>query len=110
MEKQKLKNATVVLVLGILSILICCCYGIFGLVLGGVAIFLAQKDLNLYKQNPELYSNYSNLKTGRILAIIGVILNVLSLAFYVYIISAIGLEGTEDPAVMQQKIRELLGQ
>ena len=39
MEKQKLPNATAVLVLGIASILTCCCYGIIGLILGIVAFF-----------------------------------------------------------------------
>ncbi len=32
MNEQKLPNATLVLVLGIISILGCCCYGIIGLV------------------------------------------------------------------------------
>lgn len=31
MEQQKLPNATIILVLGILSIVTCCCYGIVGL-------------------------------------------------------------------------------
>ena len=71
MEKQKLPNATAVLILGICSILTCCCWGIIGLILGIVAIILAQKDLKLYNENPELYGGYSNLNTGKILAIIG---------------------------------------
>ena len=53
--KQKLPNATAVLVLGILSILTCCCYGVIGLILGIVALVLASRDMKLYFENPESY-------------------------------------------------------
>ena len=84
MEKQKLPNATVVLVLGILSILTCCCWGIIGLILGIVALILAKKDIILYNENPELYDGYSNINTGRVLAIIGIVLSSLYLVFTIY--------------------------
>ena len=61
MEKRNLPNGTAVLVLGILSILTCCCYGFIGLTLGIVALVLAKKDLKLYQESPELYLNYQNL-------------------------------------------------
>jgi len=70
MEKQKLPNATLILVFGILSIITCCCYGIIGLALGVVAIILANKATKIYMENPEEYTGYSNVKTGKILAII----------------------------------------
>jgi len=65
MEKRKLPNANAVLILGIVSILTCCCYGVVGLVLGIVALILAKKDIALYNENPELYEGYSNINTGR---------------------------------------------
>ena len=37
MEQQKLPNATLILVFGIISIVTCCCYGIIGLIFGVVA-------------------------------------------------------------------------
>ena len=40
MENQKLPNATAVLILGILSIITCCCYGIFSVILGSLGIVL----------------------------------------------------------------------
>lgn len=83
MEKQKLPNATAVLVLGILSLPLCCCYGI-GAVLGIIALVLARKDMALYRENPELYSNYSNLNTGRILAIIGIVLGVIGIGLAIF--------------------------
>jgi hypothetical protein len=85
MEKQKLPNATAVLVLGILSILTCCCWGVIGLILGIVALILAKKDIALYIENPELYDGYSNINTGRVLAIIGIVLSCLYLVFTIYL-------------------------
>ena len=84
MEKQKLPNATAVLVLGILSILTCCCWGVIGLILGIVALILAKKDIALYIENPEQYDGYSNINTGRVFAVIGIVLSSFYLIFSVY--------------------------
>lgn len=96
MEKRKLPNATAVLVLGILSICTCCCYGIVGLILGIVALVLASKDMKLYLESPELYSNYSNLNIGRILAIIGIALSAITLVANIYFYTVVGEEGMQD--------------
>jgi hypothetical protein len=96
MEKQKLPNATAVLVLGILSILTCCCWGVIGLILGIVALVLAKKDLALYSENREQYEGYSNINTGRILAIIGIVLSVIYLIVNVYMYVVLGEEGIKD--------------
>lgn len=95
MEKRNLPNATAVLVLGILSIITCCCYGIFGLISGIVALVLANKDIKLYRESPELYSNYQNLNIGKILAIIGVILSGIALLVYGFLFS-LGEEGLKE--------------
>ena len=84
MEKQKLPNATAVLILGILSILTCCCWG-FGLILGIVALRLAKKDAALFFENPELYEGYSSISTGKVLSIIGIILSGIYFIFTVYL-------------------------
>ena len=93
MEKRNLPNATAVLVLGIVSILSCCCYGIVGIIFGGVALFLAQKDLKLYNAEPELYQNYNNLKIGRTLAIIGISLSAVYLVITIYMYVVVGEAG-----------------
>ncbi len=96
MEKQKLPNSTLILVFGIISILTCCCYGIIGLILGIVAIILANKATKIYIENPENYTGYANVKTGKILAIIGVILSAIYLITVVYFYATIGSEGLEE--------------
>ncbi len=90
MEQKKLPNALAVLILGILSIVTCCCGGLFGLVFGVIALILANKDMKLYRENPESYSNYNNLNTGKILAIIGIVLSVVTMVYMVIQINAMG--------------------
>jgi hypothetical protein len=109
MENQKLPNATAVLGLGIISIITCCCYGILGLILAIIALVLAKKDMDLYRQSPEKFSNYNNLNVGRILAIIGLVLNILTMIYFIWALSYIGLDALQDPALMQEKMKELQG-
>ncbi len=110
MEKQKLPNATAVIILGILSIVTCCCYGVLGIILGIIALVLAKKDTQLYLENPELYSNYSTIKTGKILAYIGLILSFIYLLLVIWMIATFGFEGMQDQELMQEQLREMLGQ
>lgn len=110
MEQQKLPNSTLILVLGILSIPTCCCYGVLGLILGIIAIVLANKAAKVYAENPELYTGFQNVKTGKILAIIGIVLAVIYLIFSVAMISMFGWETLQDQEVLQERLQEMLGQ
>jgi len=76
-----LPNATTVLVLGILSIVGCCCFGIVGLICGVISLLLANKDLAAYRENPGNYteSSYKNVNAGRVCAIIGMVLSSLNI-------------------------------
>jgi uncharacterized membrane protein YidH (DUF202 family) len=71
-----LPNSNAVLVLGIISVILCWCHGIIGLIIAIIALVLASKDTALYNANPGIYtqSSYKNLKTGRTTAIIGLVL------------------------------------
>ncbi|WP_179352222.1 CCC motif membrane protein [Winogradskyella vidalii] len=110
MEKQQIPNGTLILIMGILSIIGCCCYGIPGLIFGIVAIILAGKASKLYMEAPESYSGYGNVKAGKIMGIIGIVLSVLMVAYIIWIISFFGMETLQDEQLMQEKMQELLGQ
>ena len=73
-----LPNATTTLVLGILSIVVCFICGI-------IALVLSNKDLADYRANPDAYTSasYSNIKVGRICAIVGICLQVVGLIIYI---------------------------
>ena len=107
MERQTLPNSTLILVFVILSIVTCCCYGVLGLIFGIVALVLAKKAKQIYLADPEIYSGYSNVKTGRILAIIGIVLSGLYLILNIAFIAYYGFEGIEE---MQQEILREYGQ
>ena len=53
---------------------------------------------------------HNNLKIGRVLCIIGIILSAIWLAYMIFMFSLVGLEGMQDQELMQEKLRELMGQ
>ena len=109
MENQKLPNATAVLILGIFSILTCCCYGVISIITGIIGLVLASKDFKLYTENPDLYSNYSNLKIGKILNIIGIVLGVIYLLFIIWLIVTFGYETLQDPELLKEEMNRYFG-
>lgn len=98
MEKPNLPNSTLILIFGILSILTCCCWGVFGLIFGIAAIVLAQKAKEIYIADPDIYRGYNNVKTGKILAIIGVVLSVITLITNLVFIYMYGWGGLNEIA------------
>ncbi|WP_343531657.1 CCC motif membrane protein [Pedobacter sp.] len=108
--QMALPNATLVLVLGILSIVTCCCfYGLIGLALGIVALILSRKDRTNYFANMNYYtvSSYKNLSAGRVCAIIGLILSAITV--FVCIVFAIfyGFNTLTDQEALKEVLREL---
>ncbi|MDT7829939.1 CCC motif membrane protein [Pricia sp. S334] len=84
MEQQKLPNVTIAIVLSIIGFVCCCIAGLPGIIFGGIALFLISKDEKLYRQQPENFTNYNQLKTAKILAWIAFILGVLYLAWSIF--------------------------
>lgn len=99
LPQKKLPNAVAVLVLGIISIPTCFCYGVVGLACGIIALVLANKDLALYKANPQEFevSSYNNLKAGRVCAIIGLSLSALYLIYVIVVLAFLGTALTMMP-------------
>ena len=103
MEQQKLPNETLIIVLSIFGIICCWCFGL-GLIPAVIALVLALKSQKIYRENPELYINDKTIKTGKILAIIGIALGLYTIISTVYQISTIGWD-----AMMEQS-REIMEQ
>lgn len=98
--QEQLQNSTLILVLGILSIVTCCCYGVIGLILGIVTLVLAKKATAIYAESPDSYTGFQNVKTGRILAIIGLVLSAIYLVANIYLFVVYGADGIQE---MQQE-------
>ncbi|WP_350292283.1 CCC motif membrane protein [uncultured Croceitalea sp.] len=90
MEPKKLPNVTIALVLVIFSFLCCCIGGLPALLFSGIAFFLLRKDEKAYAENPDLYSNFSTLKTIKILAIVGMVVGILYFAYTLWSIDQMG--------------------
>lgn len=107
-QQRPLPNATIVLVLGILSIVFCCFYGI-GIIMGIIALVLAAKDRKLYSAQMEEYSvsSFKNLNAGRICAIIGLIISSLYLILIIITIAIFGFSGLTNPDEMMRRMQEL---
>ena len=95
MEQQKLPNGTLIIVLGIFGYL-CCCFAGLGIIPSGIAFFLAKKSEKLYAADPDLYDNFSQIKTGKIVALIALILNVLMIARIIYVIATVGWDEMQE--------------
>ncbi|RZK77692.1 MAG: DUF4190 domain-containing protein [Pedobacter sp.] len=101
---MNLPNSTPVLILGILAILSCCCYGVPGLILGIIGLVLGNKDLALYRSNPNAYteSSYKNSKAGRICSIIALVLSALYVLLMIAFIIFFGFAALQDPQHMKE--------
>ncbi|WP_411766864.1 CCC motif membrane protein [Winogradskyella sp. A3E31] len=110
MEKQQIPNGTLVLVMGILSIIGCCCYGLPGLVFGIVAVVMGNKATKIYMEAPENYTGFGNVKAGKIMGIIGIVLSVLTVIFFIWYISYFGWETIQDQEAMQRRLEEMMAQ
>ena len=105
-QQVALPNASAVLILGIISIIACCCYG-GGLILGVIALVLASKDMNRYAMNPSMYTigSYNNVKNGRICAIIAVVFSVLYIILMVVMIATFGWATLQNPDAMREAMQ-----
>jgi hypothetical protein len=105
-----LPNSTLILVLGIASIVTCCCYCIPGIICGIITLALASSANKLYRANPIAYTegSYKNMNAGKICAIIGLILSLLSAIYVIWAVSVyLGWDVLNDPELLQQRVDEL---
>ncbi|TLP80633.1 CCC motif membrane protein [Maribacter sp. ACAM166] len=103
MEQQKLPNGTLIIVLGIFGYL-CCCFAGLGIIPSAIAFYLATKSEQLYKENPELYENYSQIKTGKIVSLIALILCALMVVRLIYVLT------TSDWDTLMEQQQEMMEQ
>ena len=89
--KRPLPNATASLVLGIISIVLCWCYGIVGFICGVIGLILAIKDSKTYKESPNSFtiSSINNYKAGLICSIIGTALSLLFLVVFIVLLNSV---------------------
>lgn len=90
-QQRDLPNATAVLVLGILSLIFCWCYGIFGLIMGIVAVVLAANQRKVFLASPAEYteSSFRNVNAGRTCGIIAICISAFIMV--VWLLAVLGI-------------------
>jgi hypothetical protein len=102
---SELPNATLILILGIISIVGCCCtYGTVGIICGIIAIVLAKSATQRYLAHPDQYTetSYKNVNTGKICAWIGLIPSILYILFMIFLITTLGFAVMTDPTIIYE--------
>lgn len=108
-DPVKLPNSTAILIIGIASIPLCCCFnGLLGLALSITALILANKALGVYAADPSAYTpgSLSNVKAGRICAIIGLVFSLILLLIVIWFIAQFGWDAINDPEELQRLIEQ----
>jgi len=84
MSQQPLPGASTVLTMGIISVvgaLVCC--GPFAAIFSIIGLSKAKTAKQMYMENPELYSGYESVNTGRILSYVGLGLSLVMLVIVI---------------------------
>jgi len=108
-KSRKLPYTVLIVVLGALSIIGCCFYFYIALILGCVALFLAHKATQTYKEDPHGYDDFPTVTVGKVLAIIGIVLNLLALAITVWMVMTFGWEAMQDQEELQRLFMDYFG-
>lgn len=87
-SKSPIPNATLILVLGICSILLGC--ALVGLALGITGLILASKARALVRENPDIYQGNDVLQAGYVLCIVGTVFGGLSIIYIIVWASVFG--------------------
>lgn len=82
-QLKTVPNAVASLVLGICSIVFSCFF--IGLICGIIGLVLANKGIKCYNLSPEQYMGNGMLNAGRILSIIGIVLNGVYILYVIFI-------------------------
>jgi len=98
MTTRKLPNATTIYLLSLLSLFVCCFDGI-GILPAPIAFILAGKSEKIYQENPDDYDTISKIKKGKIIAIIGIVLNLIIVGIAIWTLMTIGWDAWSDEFV-----------
>lgn len=100
--QEKLEYEALILILAIIGLPLCCCAGI-GIIPAGIAYFIANNELKKCYERTEPYSNQNNIYTGKIIALVVLILNALLIIRIIYVINVVGLDVIIEQSMEQTR-------
>ena len=98
MADEKLPNGRIIYVLALLSCVLSC-FGGIALIFAVTSFVLAKKSENSYNKNPEGYTNIGLIKKGKVIAIIGIVLNLIVVGITIWTLSTIGWDAWSEEFV-----------
>ena len=98
MEKKKLPNSLLIYALAISSCFLFC-FGGFSIIFALTSYYLARKSEKLYAQNPDGYDNIKKIKKSKIIAMIGLILNLIVIGITIWTLTTIGWDAWSEEFV-----------
>ncbi|MDO6853553.1 CCC motif membrane protein [Cellulophaga lytica] len=98
MKKEKLPNSKLIYLLAMLSCFLFC-FGGFSILFALISYFLAKKSERIYRENQDEYHNIKSVKKGKVIAIIGIVLNLIILGITIWTLATIGWDSWSDEFV-----------
>lgn len=95
MTTKKLPNSKTIYLLALLSCFIFCLAGI-GILPAIISFLLASKSEKIYQANLDSYTNIGQIKKGKIIAIIGIIINLVIVGIVIWTLMTIGWDAWSD--------------
>lgn len=95
MKKEKLPNGRIIYILAILS---CTLFflGGFTIIFAAISYVLARKSEKIYEQNPDAYADSKRIKKGKVIAVIGIVLNLIIVGVTIWTLATIGWDAWSD--------------
>ncbi|MFS4415920.1 CCC motif membrane protein [Maribacter sp. 2307ULW6-5] len=98
MTTKQLPNSTTIYLLSLLGLFLFCFAGV-GLVPSVIAFIMAKKSERLYAAAPHEYSHGGKVKKGKVLAIVGIVLNLIIVGVAIWTLMTIGWDAWSDEFV-----------
>jgi hypothetical protein len=95
-----LPSSGTILALGVVSIVLCLCYAIPGIICAVIALVMAKPATALYISNPGRYTenSFRNVNTGKICAWITLLISILCIIAIAIVVAICGWVIISDPA------------
>ena len=95
MHGNKLPHSRLIYILALLSCFLFC-FGGLSIILAIIAFSLAKKSEQIYKQNLEAYSNIKTIQKGKVMAIVGIVLNIIVIGITIWTLATIGWDAWSE--------------
>jgi amino acid permease len=100
MTEKKLPNSKLIYVFALLSCILFC-FGGIAIIFPIIALVAARKSEKIFAKNPDDYSNINQIKKGKIIAIIGLVLNAIIIGITIWTLATIGWDAWSEEFMLR---------